>query len=181
MDSDSLHRLAKSLLDSGEAASVEDALKAVRQYGVRLHLGPDVQADPVAQTIALTVINTALRSFMGNVQVDSQDFELTAPGFAGWTLRSFMRWAGVAEGTAAGSGELAAHQYRQEGVAGQHLTVVVQEVWRYGLGKAEGMHSYFAPACVAAGGLAVSGGIFAASTGQSLRGAPAAGPEPLGS
>jgi len=154
MDSDSLHRLAKFLLDSGEAASVEDALDAFREYGVRLHLGPDVQVDPVAQTIALTVINTASRSFMGNMKVESEDFELTAPGFAGWTLHGFMRWASVSEGTSSAPENWPCISIGEKALPGSILPW--SRGWKYGLGKAEGKGSYFAPACVAAGGLAVS-------------------------
>lgn len=154
MDSDSLHRLAKSLLDSGEAASVEEALDTFKQYGVRVHLGPEVRIDATAQTIALTAINTASRSLMGNVAVESNDFELTVPGFAGWTLHSFMRWAGVSEVATSAPQSWPSICIGTDVVSGSILPWA--SGWRYGIGKTEGVADYFAPACVAAGGLAVS-------------------------
>lgn len=154
MNSDSLHRLAKSLLDSGEATSLDEALNTFKQYGVRVHLGPDVHADPAAQTIALTVINTASRSFMGNVSVESGDFQLTAPGFKDWTLRSFMRWAGVSEGAVVAAPTWPCISVGNDVVSGSITPWACG--WRYGLGNSDGTGSYFAPACVASGGLAVS-------------------------
>lgn len=154
MDSDSFHRLAKSLLDSGEAISAEEALNTFKQYGVRVHLGHDVQADPIAQTIALTVINTASRSFMGNVSVESDDFQLTAPGFAGWTLHGFMSWAGVLEEASLAVLKWPCISIGKDVVPGS--IVPWASGWQYGLGSADGTGSYFVPACVAAGGLAVS-------------------------
>lgn len=154
MDSDSLHRLVKSLLDSGAAASVAEALDTFKQYGVRVHLGPDVAVDPAAQVIALTVINTASRSLMGNVLVESDDFQLVAPGFAGWTLRGFMRWAGVLESTSLAAAKWPGISIGKSVVPGSVVPWACG--WRYGLGTADGAGSYFAPACVAAGGLAVS-------------------------
>lgn len=154
MDSDSLHRLAKSLLDSGEAVSVEEAVNTFKQYGVRVHLGRGVRSDPGSQTIALTVINAASRSFMGNVLVESDDFKLTAPGFVGLTLRDFMRWAGVLEGTTLVSSEWPRISIGNDDLPGSIAPWACG--WRYGLGDTGATGSYFAPSCVAAGGLAVS-------------------------
>ena len=154
MHSDSLHRLAKSLLDSGEAASIADALSAFSKYGVRVTLGADARSNRAAQTIALTVINCASRSLMGNVLVESSDFALTAPGFAGWTLRQFEQWAGVRSPVPP--------------LTSNWPTIVVgaPEIqggirpwargWYFGIGSAECDERYFPPACVAAAGWAVS-------------------------
>src|SRR5882672_3633233 len=96
MDADSFHRLAKILVDSSEAATLEEALQTFSRYGVRVILGPKTWSDPGAQIIALTAINTAARSFQGNVFVEApEDMELVAPGFEGLSLSQFLEWLGV--------------------------------------------------------------------------------------
>ena len=69
MDADSFHRVAKVLADSGEVATIEDAEAALATYGVRVVLDPSVEDSPSLQIIALTAINTASRSFLGNVRI----------------------------------------------------------------------------------------------------------------
>src|SRR6476661_2152448 len=93
MEADSFHRLAKALVDSGESATVQEALDTFAAYGVRVRLAADVMTDVTAQVIALTAINSASRSFQGNVVVESADFELRAPGFVGLRLSNFLAWA----------------------------------------------------------------------------------------
>lgn len=66
---DSLHRLAKLALDSGEAASVEDALALFRSYALHIAVGPDVRASPARQAALLTAVNTGRRAFLGGVTV----------------------------------------------------------------------------------------------------------------
>jgi hypothetical protein len=154
MDADSFHRLAKSLLDSGESSTVEEALDTFRQYGVRLFLSAEVRNDKAAQTIALTVINAAARSFMGNVAVESEDFVLTAPGFVGWALHDFMRWAGIQTGPLPSQTAWPRICIGEDPAKGS--IVPWAKGWRFGLGAGGGAGNFFAPACVAAGGLAVS-------------------------
>ncbi len=59
----------KLLVDSGECATLEEAIATFAGYGVRLILSDDVASSPAQQIIALTVINTAARSFQGNVHI----------------------------------------------------------------------------------------------------------------
>ena len=154
MHSDSLHRLTKSILDSGEASSIEEALEIFSQYGVHVLLGKDIKSSPAAQVIALTVINTAARSFLGNVTVDSEDFNLSAPGFEGWTLCDFMKWAGINENIS-----MVKPRWPRISIGAVETSdsiVPWANGWRFGLGTSNGMGKFFAPACVAAGGLAVS-------------------------
>lgn len=155
MDADSFHRLAKALVDSGEAATVQEALNTFAAYGVRVRLAGDVKGDVTAQVIALTVINAAARSFEGNVLVEAENFELTAPGFQGVRLFEFLSSAQVApqRGAAtiqwplielgAGTGQAGAIRPWADG-------------WDFGVGHALTNGQFFAPACVAAGGLAVN-------------------------
>ena len=87
MDVDSLHRVAKMLADSGEAATIEEAQTTLAGYGVRVVLGQSAAYDPSLQVIALTVINAASRTFLGNVRIDApSEFVLCVPGFEGRTL-----------------------------------------------------------------------------------------------
>lgn len=155
MEADSFHRLAKALVDSGEVATVQEALDTFAAYGVRVRMAADVVTDVTAQVIALTVINSAARSFQGNVAVDFADFELRAPGFVGVRLNDFLSWAKATT---------------QPPEASRHWPVIyigstdVDSVairpwangWDFGIGPGRQNGAFFAPACVAAGGLAVS-------------------------
>ncbi len=160
MDPDSFHRLVKVLADSGEWSTLEDAHAAFARYGVRIVIDAGVANDQAAQIIALTAINAAARSFIGNVAVEAaHDFALRTHGFDGWTLGDFTRWAGV---------------QAQSGVDTQAWPVIRiaptraaagggpglrpwAAGWRFGVGEPlDGHGECFAPACVAAAGLAVS-------------------------
>jgi len=160
MDPNSFHRLAKVLADSGEWSTLEDAQAALARYGVRIVIDADVADDEAAQIIALTAINAAARSFIGNVAVEvAHDFALRTHGFEGWTLGDFTRWAGVQV---------------QAGVDTQAWPVIRiaparaatgdapglrpwAAGWKFGVGQPpNGDGDCFAPACVAAAGLAVS-------------------------
>ena len=160
MDADSFHRLAKVLADSGEAETVEAAQAAFAAYGVRIVLDESVADDVGTQVVALTAINAASRSFLGNVFIDAPaDMMLHAPGFMGRTLGEFAAWAGVMTvsrdraqtwpkihiGAAAGAGApLGGIRPWADG-------------WHYGIGpKPSSASGFFAPSCVAAAGLAVS-------------------------
>jgi hypothetical protein len=84
------------LADSGEVGTIEDAEAALATYGVRVVLDRSVEESPSLQVIALTAINTAARSFLGNVCIDApSDAVLRAPGFEGRALSEFATWAGV--------------------------------------------------------------------------------------
>ncbi len=159
MDPNSFHRLAKVLADSGEWSTLEDAQAAFARYGVRIVIDASVADDEAAQIIALTAINAAARSFIGNVAVEvAHDFALRTHGFEGWTLGDFTRWAGVQV---------------QAGVDTQAWPVIRiaparaatgdapglrpwAAGWKFGVGQPpDGDGDCFAPACVAAAGLAV--------------------------
>lgn len=158
MRADSFHRLMKTLLDSGEAATVEQAMQMFSGYGVRIVVNPSLESSLSEQIIALTAINTAARSFQGNVYVDcGDDVVLTAQGFEGQRLSQFCSWAGVAQNVTpmpswpviyiGGLGE-------EHSANGLHPWA---NGWVFGLGKgAVAGASVFAPACVAAGAMAVS-------------------------
>jgi len=117
-----------------------------------------VASSIVDQVIALTVINTAARSFLGNVDVVAPvGLQLTAPGFEGQTLKNFLDWAGVnGELPAAASGwpTIEVGEPPQTRAGGIRAWA---DGWTYGIGAHDGgQATFFAPACVAAAGLAVS-------------------------
>lgn len=70
---ETLHRLAKSALDSGEAASVEEAMALFRRYSLHIHTGTSVGDSPAQQAALLTAVNTACRAFLGGVTVSGVD------------------------------------------------------------------------------------------------------------
>lgn len=156
MNVDSMHRLLKSLLDSGEARSFTDAEAVFRGYGVRIALPAAWDHDPAAQIIALTTINAASRSFLGQVRVEGDDLPLTIPGFEGRRVSEFATLAGLASPES-----LHCHRWPlvAVGSAQASATAIIPWAhgWEFGLGSyAASTFPVFAPACVAAAGLAIS-------------------------
>jgi len=160
MDPNSFHRLVKVLADSGECPTLEDAQATFAQYGVRIVIDAGVAKDEAAQIIALTAINAASRSFIGNVAVESpEDFALCTLGFNGWSLADFTRWAGVQPHTGAKMQAWPVIHVAPAGAACNDEAGVRPWAagWRFGLGQAPDVtDACFPPACVAAAGLAVS-------------------------
>ena len=155
MDADSFHRLAKALVDSGEATSISEALSTFARYGVRIRLGKELARDHGAQIIALTAINAAARSFQGNVVVDGDDVELSARGFEGQRLFQFLEWAGVTKAPPQEAGSWPTIAIGTASAAPGTIHAW-SNGWAFGLGEPRAGEAMFAPACVAAGGLAVS-------------------------
>jgi hypothetical protein len=76
---DNLNRVVKLALDTGEAATIEDAERIFEGYRVQMLLGPDVAANPVLQAAALTAVNCASRTLLGGVRVVGAAGELAVP------------------------------------------------------------------------------------------------------
>ena len=68
-NAESMHRLAKAAMDSGEVSSPEDALALFSQYRLRLYLGEGWADTLAGQACFLTALNTATRAFLGGVEV----------------------------------------------------------------------------------------------------------------
>lgn len=66
---ETLHRLVKLALDSGEAANPEEAKSIFLQYRLRIHLGRGWAETLAGQAAFLTAANTAARAFLGGVIV----------------------------------------------------------------------------------------------------------------
>jgi hypothetical protein len=155
MDSNSFHRLAKVLVDSGETSTIAEALDVFSRYGVKIHLGRSVERDVGQQIVALTAINCAARCFQGNVQIEGGDFELATPGFQGLRLQTFAEWAGVRPNYPYACNKWPRIVIGAEAVDRADL-IAWSSGWNCGLGAAPAAGEVFAPACVAAAGIAVS-------------------------
>jgi hypothetical protein len=66
---DSLPRLSKLAIDTGEAASIESAVEQLREYRLSVLVGPQSASSAVNQATLLTLVNVACRCFLGGVQV----------------------------------------------------------------------------------------------------------------
>jgi hypothetical protein len=158
-NADSLHRLAKALADSGEAETLEAAHEKFARYGVRVLVHDSVATDASLQIVALTVVNTAARSLMGNVSVIGRlDAQLSVHGFEATTLASFGRWLGLDVERLARAEWPVIFVGPAEATAPDGAIRPWARGWRFGLGVPEMLDATepFAPACVAAGGLAVN-------------------------
>ncbi|MBU1057863.1 MAG: ThiF family adenylyltransferase [Proteobacteria bacterium] len=65
----SLHRLVKHVIDSGTAASVDEAEAIFKCYRLAVEIDPAATSDPVQQAILLTIITLGRRVFLGGVTV----------------------------------------------------------------------------------------------------------------
>lgn len=91
-NADSMHRLAKLALDAGEVDSPEEAVALFSRYRLRIHLGPSWANTLAGQACFLTALNTAVRAFLGGVEVYGDlDLTLEVPLYKGRRAR------GVAE------------------------------------------------------------------------------------
>ena len=77
---DQLHRHLKLALDSGEAASLEEALRLFETYRLGIVVGSSVARSATLQAAVLTAVNTGRRSFLGGVCVEGAlDVPLLVP------------------------------------------------------------------------------------------------------
>lgn len=77
---DQLHRHLKLALDTGEAASLEEARSLFGSYRLGIVVGGSVAHSPTMQAAVLTAINTGRRSFLGGVSVEGAiDVPLLVP------------------------------------------------------------------------------------------------------
>lgn len=85
---DELHRAVKMALDTGEAATQEEAYALFRGYRLAVAVGCDVARSATRQAAVLTAVNTGRRCFLGGVAVaGTLDVPLLAPWRACRTLR----------------------------------------------------------------------------------------------
>lgn len=90
---DTLHRLAKIALDSGEAASIEEAIRIFRGYA--LHINVDDASDAARQAALVTAVNAGHRAFLGGVTVAGlREQPCLLPPWAGRDLAEAVRSLG---------------------------------------------------------------------------------------
>jgi hypothetical protein len=69
LGADELHRLVKLAVDTGEAASVEDAQRIFAGYRIGVAVGPEIDWSPTHQAALLTFLRLASRVFLGGIDV----------------------------------------------------------------------------------------------------------------
>ena len=80
IEPDQLHRHIKLALDSGEAASLEEAQRLFDSYRLGIVVGNSVAQSATLQAAVLTAVNTGRRSFLGGVFVEGAlDVPLLVP------------------------------------------------------------------------------------------------------
>ena len=67
---DSLHRLVKLAMDTGEADSLEEAQNLFMGYRLGVSAGEDAGHSQTLQAALLTIVNSARRSLLGGVEVE---------------------------------------------------------------------------------------------------------------
>ena len=70
---DSLHRLVKLAMDTGEAESLEEAQELFKGYRLAVSLGEDTGHSQTLQAALLTIVNSARRSLLGGIEVEGVD------------------------------------------------------------------------------------------------------------
>lgn len=92
---ETLNRMAKIALDSGEAASIEEALALFRTYALHVHVTPGIAGSVSQQAALLTAVNAARRAFLGGVSVSGLDGVFCiVPGFGGAALDAVVEELG---------------------------------------------------------------------------------------
>ncbi len=69
MIADRLNRLVKLAVDTGEAATIEDAQRLFAGYRLAISVGADAARSATGQAALLTAVNTSRRSLLGGVEV----------------------------------------------------------------------------------------------------------------
>jgi hypothetical protein len=69
IDHTCLHRTAKYFMDSGRAATHDDAMGILRSFGASIRVGPEAAASIPHQVALLTLVNLARRTLLGGVEV----------------------------------------------------------------------------------------------------------------
>ncbi len=175
MDLDAVHRTAKVLVDSGEAASIEEAERELSRYVLQIDVCPDADQSWTHHAIVLTAVNAAARAFLGGVRVRlSGDSKLGFGWDAGRSLSHAVRRLGgtIVEDLEDDVPTICVGELRR-GSRGRPVLRATFDGWAAGVmeGSSTSMpeRGWFVPAGVAAGAIAV------AEAFQSRRGDPRAG------
>lgn len=94
--SESLHRLVKLALDSGEAASIDEAETIFAEYRLCIHVSASVARSKASQFAVLTLVNAGSKAFLGGVYLSGDcDILISLPGFEGRSLTEIAGDYGV--------------------------------------------------------------------------------------
>lgn len=154
MDSDSLHRLTKALMDSGEAVTLAEAQAQFSTYGVRIVIADGALNHQSNRIIAMTAINVAARTFNGQVSIEGPLEDVLDDSVGTITLRQFANWLGLKQGQESAAWPTII--IGDSSTRGDGDIIPWARGWRFGLGHAPEPGSVFVPASVAAGALAVN-------------------------
>jgi hypothetical protein len=69
LDASNLHRGAKYFMDSGRAATHDEAMALLRSFGLTIYVDASIASSREEQIALLTLVNVARRSFLGGVDV----------------------------------------------------------------------------------------------------------------
>jgi hypothetical protein len=69
IDHTRLHRTAKYFMDSGRAATHDDAMDILRGFGASIRVGPETATSIAHQVALLTLVNLSRRTLLGGVEV----------------------------------------------------------------------------------------------------------------
>lgn len=69
-NADTLNRVVKIAIDSGEVATVAAGYDLLRTYRVGVCVGPEVKKSPAHQAALLTIVNIARRAMLGGVYIE---------------------------------------------------------------------------------------------------------------
>jgi hypothetical protein len=69
LDASTLHRGAKYFMDSGRAATHDEAMALLRSFGLTVHVDASIASSREEQIALLTLVNVARRSFLGGIEV----------------------------------------------------------------------------------------------------------------
>ena len=69
VDQETLHRTAKYFMDSGRAASHEEAMSLLERFGLTICVGDDIATSEHHQIALLTLVNTARRTLLGGIEI----------------------------------------------------------------------------------------------------------------
>lgn len=92
---DQLHRLAKLTLDTGEATTIEEAMRMLEGYSLHVDVDPWTMESAAGQAALATAVNAARRSFLGGVTVSGvPDVTLCVPVNGETRLRELVEGLG---------------------------------------------------------------------------------------
>lgn len=69
LDASTLHRGAKYFMDSGRAATHDEAMALLQSFGLTIHVSASITTSREEQNALLTLVNVARRSFLGGIEV----------------------------------------------------------------------------------------------------------------